>query len=194
MTTKELFGLASVALCLLCYGPYFYSIIRGKTRPHTFSWIVWSIVNAIVFLSQWSDGAEAGAWVTGMTALFCLTVVGLSLRNGETTITRSDWVSFIAALAMIPLWSLTKDPLAAVLLGTAIDALGCYPTLRKSFVDPHSEPVFSWAVAGARSFISIFAIQHYSLVTVLYPVAMILTNGGGACVLLLRRRKLIAVA
>lgn len=186
-TEKEVIGAISVLLNLVGYGAYLYTIIKGKTRPHVFSWIIWGIVNGIVFLGQHVDGAGPGAWVAGTTALICFIIVLLSLRQGDKHIVRSDWIAFIGAMATIPVWYFTKDPLGAVVLATVIDVLGCYPTFRKCWNRPQDENLFMWSVAAIRSFLSFFAIENYTWVTALFPVAMVFTNGGGACLIAWRR-------
>lgn len=49
---KEIFGTISVILAFIAYIPYIRSIILGNTKPHIFSWIIWSISIFIVFLTQ----------------------------------------------------------------------------------------------------------------------------------------------
>jgi len=188
MFDKQFLGSISVALTLLGYAPYFRSILKRKTKPHMFSWIVWGIVNAIACAGQFSRGAGAGSWVAGLTAFLCILIAGLSTTYGEKNITKSDWVAFIVALTAIPLWRFTNDPLGAVILATLIDVVGCYPTIRKSYTKPHEENAFIWSIAALRSFISFFAIEHYSLVTTFFPITMIFTNGGLAALVLWRRQ------
>lgn len=186
-SSKEIIGVLSVLLTLVAYGVYFYTLLQGKTRPHVFSWIVWGIVNGIVFFGQHVDGAGAGSWVAGITSILCFAIVVLGLRQGDKNITRTDWVAFIAALSTIPVWYFTKDPLWAVVLATVIDVLGCYPTFRKSWHRPYDENLFTWSISALRSLLSFFAIENYTWVTALFPIAMIFTNGGGACLLIYRR-------
>ena len=185
---KQLFGLVSVVLTFAAYAPYYRSIFKGATRPHIFSWIVWGIANGLVSAAQFDKGAGPAAWVTGVTAALCFGIILLAIRRGEKTITRGDWISFIVALAGMPLWYFADDPLGAVILETAVDMAGCYPTMRKSYAAPYSENLPSWTISTIRSLLSVFAVEHYSLVTVLFPLATVLTNGGVSLMLIWRRR------
>lgn len=187
MIGKNVLGILAVVLTCVGYGPYFYSIFRHQTRPHMFSWLIWGTVNGIAFAGQYSRGGGAGSWTTGFTALLCLAIFALAVKWGERNITRSDWAAFIAAIAAILLWLVTNNPLGAMILVTLIDVLGCYPTLRKSYAKPYEENVFTWGVVGLRSFISLFALEHYSLVTVIFPLIITGTNSGITCMLLWRR-------
>ena len=46
---KEILTILSIALIFVGYIPYIRDIFRGKTHPHVFSWIVWSILNFCLF-------------------------------------------------------------------------------------------------------------------------------------------------
>lgn len=190
MIDKELIGLLAVALTFAGYIPYFWSILKRSTTPHMFSWVIWGTVNGIVFVGQYSAGGGAGSWVAGTTSVLCFLIVALCFRYGEKNIKKSDWIALIAAFLAIPLWYFTKNPLWAVILATMIDVVGCYPTARKSFNNPYNENLMSWAIAALRSFISFFALEAYSLTTVIFPIAMIFTNGGMAAMLAWRRVQL----
>lgn len=152
-----------------------------------FSWIIWAIVNGVAFIGPYNRGAGAGSWVAGFTALLCVTIAVLCVFYGEKRIVKSDWLAFIVALATIPLWYFTHDPLGALILAILIDVAGCYPTVRKSYINPYEENVFTWSISGMRSLVSFFAIEQYSLVTMIFPLAMLFTNGGIALLLVWRR-------
>lgn len=187
MFDKEFLGYLSITLTLIGYAPYFRSILKRQTKPHMFSWIVWALVNGIAFIGPYTRGAGAGAWVAGVTALLCLAIAALCVPYGDKRITKSDWIAFTAALAAIPLWILTEDPLSALILAIFIDVAGCYPTVRKSYINPYEENLFTWSMSAVRSLVSLFAIEQYSLVTTIFPLVMVFTNGGIALLLIGRR-------
>lgn len=191
---KEFLGLLSVLLAFAGYGAYYFTILKGRTRPHIFSWIVWSIVNSVVFFGQNFDDAGPGSWAIGITSLLCLGIATLGWKQGDRNITRTDWIAFLGALSTIPIWYVTKNPLGAVILATFIDVLGYYPTFRKAWKQPHDENILTWSVAALCSILSIFALKNYSLVTALFPIAMVCTNGGGACYFMWRRSILKATS
>src|SRR3989344_5500111 len=116
MDYKTLFGIIAAVLGPIGYIPYFINIFKGKTKPHVFSWGLWGLLLAIAFFAQISKGAGSGAWVTGVSSLATFCIAGFSLTRGEKHITKSDTISFIAALFGIVLWRTTKNPLAAVFI------------------------------------------------------------------------------
>ncbi len=135
----EIWGAVSVALALVSLAPYLWTTIRGTNKPHIFTWIIWALLTAIAFAIQFLEGAGAGAWSGAVSTIFCIAILVVALRNGEKHITRSDWVVFVAALAAIPIWLLTQNPLLAAVWVTGIDSLGYIPTIRKSWLKPYEE-------------------------------------------------------
>ena len=170
---KEALGLFAIALTLYAFFPYIRSIHKGETKPHMFSWILWGATTFIVFLAQYSDEGGAGAWPIGVSGLITLYVAGLAyVKKSDVTITKSDWVFFSIGIWSLPLWYITSDPLWAVVVLTFIDLVGFIPTFKKSYTHPHDEQLGFYIIMTARNFISILALQNYSLTTVLFPAAV----------------------
>lgn len=188
MIDKQAFGLLSLVLSTVGYGGYIRSILNRRTRPHVFSWTVWAVLMGIVFLAQLSRGGAFGAWVTGYSAAACLAIAALSVKHGEKDITPGDWLAFGGALATIPAWYLTRDPLWAVMIATAIDALAYYPTFRKSYLKPHEENYFTYVMDILKWIAALFALGAYAPVTLIYPLFLMAANGALVATILLRRR------
>ncbi len=82
MTSSEILGALAVTIGMIGYAPYLWSIFKGRTKPHLFSWFIWGVLTAIAFAIQISEGAGAGAWVTGITAAVCFLITALSIKYG----------------------------------------------------------------------------------------------------------------
>jgi len=184
------FGVAAAILALVQYIPYILDVLRGKTRPHAFSWFVWGLPAGIVFFAQLITGGGAGSWATGITAILCTLIFLLALFRGEPNITLFDWVCLLSSLAAIVLWAATSNPLWAVILVTIADVLAFGPTIRKSFLKPHEETLNTYVTSGIKWSFSIAALGAFSPTTLLYPLAMVLGNWGFAAYLLSRRATL----
>lgn len=187
---KTILGVVATLIAFYSYIPYFRDIFKGKTKPHAFSWLVWFLLTAIGFVAQVQDRAGAGAWVTGFTAFVAFFIFLAAIYRGEKHITKSDWACLIGAFAAMGLWALTKTPLLSVILITIIDALGFAPTFRKAYHKPHQETMQTFTLSALKFVIAIFALEHYSVVTVLYPASLVLMNGLFVVMLMSRRRLL----
>ncbi|MEK7071241.1 MAG: hypothetical protein AAB966_05530, partial [Patescibacteria group bacterium] len=77
---KEVLGLVAVALSIIGHAPYIKDTINKKTKPHVFTWLVWSIVTTLAFLAQWVKGGGAGSWTTGVTGVITIIIMLLALK------------------------------------------------------------------------------------------------------------------
>ena len=152
------------------FTPTIRSIQKGETKPHVFSWVIWRSVTFVVFLAQLAGKDGAGAWPIGVSGNITIYVALLAyMKKSDITITRTDWLFFITAMTSLPLWYLTSDPLSAVVILTTVDVFGFVPTFRKAYVHPFEEKLTFFVLMAVRNFISIMALAHYSLTTVLFP-------------------------
>ena len=192
MSYKELLSIIAIALTFIAFFPYIRSIVLGETKPHVFSWIIWGSTTFVVFLAQLEDDGGVGAWPIGVSGVITLFVAALSyFKRADISITKADWLFFIAAISALPFWYFTSNPLWAVVILTTVDILGFGPTVRKSYQQPHSESLLFFALFAARNFIVILALENYSITTVLFPAAV-----GIAClaliIMLIYRRQILA--
>ncbi len=161
---------------------------KGKTHPHTFSWLIWTLVVGLGFLGQVSDNGGAGSWSTGVGALLCLIVFIGSLKTGGKTITRLDWFCLMACLVGILAWINTDTPLWTTLIITAVDTIALVPTFRKAYHKPFEETSSVYFVSNIKLILSIIALENYSIITMLLPLSIIITNSTFLTMLYTRRR------
>ncbi len=175
-------------LALVAYIPYIQDTIRGSTKPHIYSRVIWTILWAVTTILQWQDGAGAGAWVTWWVTVTCVIVVILALRQwGERDITRGDTIALILSLLSIVVWLWLKNPLWAMIIVLVAEALSFYPTLRKSYMKPFEETLSWYAMAAVRSVFAIWALSQFTRITVMYPAFLILVCGGTVVYIMVRR-------
>jgi len=189
---KNVLGVIAVVVAFVSYIPYFRNIFSGKTKPHAFSWLVWGILNAIAFSGQIHDKGGAGAWSVGLTAAVMFFIFAVSLKRGEKDIKPFDWFCLIGAIVALVPWLLTNEPLISVILITVIDALGFLPTVRKSYIRPHQETMTTFLLSTVKYSLVVIALQRYTLVTVLFPLSLVIMNGLFVAMLLIRRKQVSA--
>jgi len=193
MSEKDFLGLLAVAFSLTGHCAYFWSVYRKRTKPHAFSWIIWSLLTGIGFFAQIAKGAGPGAWAMGVTSVGCIVGAILGLFWGEKDIRKSDVIAFLGGLSAIPLWYFTRDPLSAAIVITIVEIFAFYPTFRKSYFKPHEELAFAYAIDVAKYAITLFAMKQYSLAALLYPIFIIVFQSGFVAMLLYRRATLARV-
>lgn len=169
---KELFAIAAVVIGFSAYIPYYRDVFANKTKPHFFSWFIWGLLQGVTFFAQLVSGAGAGAWLNGVGSLLAFSMAAVSLVKGEKEITRLDWWSLIGALAGVVVWIATSNPLYAVIIATAVDAIGYIPTFRKTYMKPHEETVSAWALIVVAYYLNIPAFDTFSVTNLLNPIAI----------------------
>ncbi|MEN9582086.1 MAG: hypothetical protein RL641_40 [Candidatus Parcubacteria bacterium] len=188
---KNIIGIIAIVLTFVGYTPYFIDLWKGKTKPHIFSWFIWGIVTSIIFALQKSDGAGIGSYVTLAVALISAVIFFIGLKKGNRNIKKIDVVFLVLALIAIPLWLLAHQPVLSIILLSSIDMLGFAPTIRKSWENPYSETLSLYTITTFRHGLSLFALQNYSIVTVLFPATWVIANAMFATMLLIRRKQLV---
>lgn len=186
---KDVIGITAVILTFVGYIPYIQDTIKGKTKPHIYSWFIWAFVTFIIFALQILGKGGAGAFVTLATAILCLTIFILGLKNGQKDITKFDTATFIVALIAIFVWIFAKQPAISNLLIITINTLANLPTIRKSWNNPYSETLFTWEMGAIRNLLGLIALANYSLLTWLYPATNLLINILVSTLLIVRRKQ-----
>lgn len=186
---KTIFGILAVILTFIGYIPYLVSLIKGKTKPHIYSWFIWSLDAFIIFFLQITHGAGSGALVTLAVAILCSTVFILTLKQkNKSPITKTDTIFLVIAFVALIIWLLAKQPLISAILITLVDLFGFIPTIRKSWKNPYSENLAFYAITTFRFVLTIIAIQHYSLITTLNPGVWLLGNALFTLMLIMKRK------
>ncbi|MEM0967003.1 MAG: hypothetical protein AAGJ81_12715 [Verrucomicrobiota bacterium] len=190
LTRPHLFAYLAIIFTVIRYFTYIVSIQRGETHPHVFSWLNLGVISLIATVAQFHLGGGPSAWVLGAKAVVSLYIAFVSLFIGEKRITKSDWIAFLSALVIIPIWLWAKSPLTAILLVMCIDFLSFLPTYRKSWRKPWSEPPVSYFWAGLRYFLTLFAIPEPTFATLLFPAFLLASDWVFMIFLIWRRRVL----
>lgn len=189
---KEVLSAVAIGLTIASFFPYVRSVLRGTTKPHVFSWIIWGSTTLIVFAAQLADGGGIGAWPIGFSGAVTIYVAGLAYtKRSDITITRTDWVFLLAAATALPCWYLTADPLWAVVILTAVDVMGFGPTFRKAVSRPFDEQLTFFVLMAARNATAAVALEHYSLTTLMFPVVMAAVCIAFIATVLYRRRVVV---
>lgn len=183
-----IFVIVAVIFAIIGNVPYLRDVIKGKVKPHPYTWLVWSLVSAVTFFGQVVKGAGIGAIPTGVAEAFTIIIFFFSLRYGFKNIIRRDTYFLIFALLGIIPWILTKDPTISVIIVVSIDFIAFIPTLRKTWLYPSTENPLLYSMNVLRHALTLFSLQAYNIATTLHSIVMIITNSFMTW-LLLRHRK-----
>lgn len=170
---KLIFSGLAIVITFMAFIPYIRGILKGRIKPHLFSWLIWGMTTLIVFFAQLDADGGTGAWPIGVSGVITVYIAFLSyVKRGDISITRLDRLFFSAALLSIPCWYFTSNPMWAVILLTTIDLLGFGPTIRKAYDHPYEESLLFIFMFFLRNTFALLALESYSLTTVLFPLSI----------------------
>lgn len=185
--------IVAIVASIIAFGNLIYYLIathKGHTKPHLYTWLIWGIVTVVVAYTQFSSKGGAGSMITAIIAFNCFAIALLAYFKGEKEFTLSDKLCLGGCIISIAIWPIFQAPLLSLVMVTIIDTLGFYPTLRKSYKNPHQENIISFSMYGFTYFLSLFALEKINLLTTLYPIAISTTAFGLVAFLIIRRKQL----
>ncbi len=184
---KPFISAVAIILTFLGYIPYIKDTLKGKTTPHAYTWLIFGLVTAFVFGLQVTAGAGIGALITLAISITTFFIFALSLFKGEKQITLSDTIFFILALIALALWLFAHQPILSVVLLSIINIFAFVPTVRKSWNKPFSETVSTYVMNATRHGISLLALEHYNIITYLFPLSATVVTFLFVFILIIRR-------
>ena len=128
--------------------------------------------------------AAAQAVLTGAVFL-------LSIRRGEGGLSRAEVLMIALAGGGVIGWIVAGEPVIATACVVAADLIGAAMMVPKTYRDPGSETLATFALASLSGALAAGAVGAVTLSLLLYPVSFCLVNGAIA-VLIQHRRSLLA--
>ena len=180
-------GLAAGLIGVLDTIPYVRDTLRGSTRPHRGTWLIWGVLAVVVSLSQYADGASWSLVMAGVQAVLTSLVFVLSVRRGEGGVSRADITMIAIAGAGVTGWIAADEPLVATACVVAADLIGAGLMVPKTYRDPHSETLITFAFASLGGALAAGAVGVIDVSLLLYPVDYCVINGAIALLIWERR-------
>jgi hypothetical protein len=170
--------------------PYIRDTLRGATRPHRGTWLIWGVLGVVVCLSQRADGASWSLVMVAVQAFATVVIFVLAIPRGEGGVSRLDVVMMAIALGGVTGWVLADEPLVATACVVAADAIGVALMVPKTWRDPDSETLITFALASVAGMLAAAAVAALDPALLLYPAYYCVANALIA-LLIVRRRAVI---
>ncbi len=186
---KETLAIIAALLAIAGNLPYLWDIVKGRVKPHPYTWFVWSIVSGTVFFGILAKGAGIGALPTAASEIFTIIIFLFSLKFGFKRIPKTDTLFLVVALLGLIPWMLTGDPTLSVVIAVSIDLVAFAPTLRKTWNQSSTENPILYGSNVLRHVLALFSLQTYNIATTLHSIVMIIANTAMTAIILLRKKK-----
>jgi hypothetical protein len=182
-----LVALIGTVISLFDAAPYIRDTLRGSTRPHRGTWLIWMSLSWIVLASNRADGAVWSILPLAAQALQNCAIFFLSIRRGEGGVDPLDRVMLALAGVGVAGWFVFTDPTFATLAVILADVMGAIMMLPKAWRDPSSETTSTFVLSSLVGLCALAAVGSLAFALVIYPVYYIMVNGIIAAVLIYRR-------
>ena len=162
-------------------------ILRGTTRPHRGTWLIWSVLSIVVCLSQRADGASWSLLMVGTQAVLTSLIFVLAIPRGEGGVSASDAILIAIASGGVIGWIVADEPIVATGCVVAADLIAAAMMVPKTFRDPESETLATFALASLSGMLAAGAVGTPDASLLLYPIYFGLVNGAIAILIHHRR-------
>ena len=170
--------------------PYIKDIIKGKTKPHIYTWFIWSVTHTIAAVAIFEgDGGLFATISVASGGFISFIVLLLSFKHGTKNITLFDSITFAAAIVAIGIWWQLDHPDWAIIIITGVDILGFLPTFRKTWLEPRSESLLAWTMYAIGNGAAFLALTSHTISTSLYIIAMIIASAALIGTILYRKKQ-----
>lgn len=185
------FAVLATGVGIACYVPYIRDIFLHKTTPHSYSWLIWVILQSVIIMAMVSGGAGLGvlSLVTGV--IICGFVFILSFRYGTKNITNFDTACLIAAFGALTIYIFIHDALLSIVMVTLIDTVAFMPTFRKTHEEPYSETMTTYLFCSISSLLALGALSTFNITTSLFLVGQVVMNAISVGIIMTGRRRII---
>jgi hypothetical protein len=173
--------------------PYVRDTLRGTTRPHRGTWLIWGVLATVVCFSQRADGASWSLIMAGAQAIVTSLVFLLAIRRGEGGMRAGEVVMIAIAMGGVLGWIVADEPIVATACVVAADLIGAAMMVPKTYRDPHSETLATFAFASLGGGLAAGAVGAPDGALLLYPIYYCLVNGA-ISVLIVHRRGVLSRA
>jgi hypothetical protein len=167
--------------------PYVRDTMRGTTSPHRGTWLIWGVLAVVVCLSQYADGASWSLVMAGAQAVLTAVIFALSIRHGEGGLRPVELVMIAVAAVGVIGWIAADEPIVATVCVIAADLVGAAMMIPKTYRDPESETLITFAFASVGGALAAGAVGAVDLSLLLYPVYYCVINGAIALLIYERR-------
>jgi hypothetical protein len=183
-------GVGAGVVSLVDPVPYIRDVLRGTTRPHRGTWLIWSVLSAVAFAAQWAGDGGWSLLMIGTQTVSITAVFLLSIRRGVGGVAPPDLALLCVAGCGVVGWLLLSEPLVATVCVVVSDVCGVLLMLPKAWRDPWSETASSFTLAGFSGLMSAGAVGATAVDLLLYPLYFAVANGVTAGIIVARRRVL----
>jgi hypothetical protein len=154
---------------------YVRDTLRGTTQPNRVTWLLWAIAPLLAAAVEFNEGVGLRTLTTFIVGFMPLLVLAASFYNPAAVwkVGRLDYVCGALSVAGTIGWLVTRSGVVAIAAAIAADLLAGFPTMIKSWTNPETETVWSYAGALANAAILLLTVNHWTTNVVAFPLLIV---------------------
>lgn len=194
--SRQLIGWAAAIVSFLAYPPYIvefigeptkkfwatrwmwkYLKLKGGTRPNQVSWLIWALLQVVIFISSRQQGASATTWIALIYLIGSTLTAILLFWYGQREWKLLDVACGLLGGVSLLLLLAVKAPGWALLLAIITDGIAAIPTLVGVTESPAKEPRLGWSIFMLGAVINLLAIKTWNFQEAGFTVYLIAVIG-----------------
>lgn len=152
--------------------PYVKTIFQGKTKPVKSTWLVYAVLDTIIFAGMYFEKAVNGQIASSI--LCASTVFFLSLKYGKSGWTKIDIFALVFAAIGIVLWVLFDDPILCLGVSLSVLFAGSIPTFISVYYDSSREDKLSWTIFEISAVFALLGVPKWTFADAATPTVFFL--------------------
>jgi hypothetical protein len=158
--------------------PYVRDTVRGSTRPHRGTWLIWSVLPVVLCLSQRADGASWSLITVGALHVVLNGLILLfAIHRGEGGLSAADAVMIAIAGGGVVGWVVADQPIVAIACVIVADLVAAAMMVPKTYRDPGAETLATFVGGSLGGALAVGAVGAADLSLLSYPIYYCLANG-----------------
>src|SRR5579872_3950119 len=111
MELKTIFAIIATVIGVASFAPYIIDTFNRKTKPHIYTWLIWTILQVTGVIAMYNSGAGIGILALATGSVLCGYVTILCIKHGTKNINTFDTLCLIGALISIAVYIFLKQAL-----------------------------------------------------------------------------------
>ncbi len=178
---RQLIGWVAAIVSFMAYPPYIvefigeptkkfwatrwmwkYLPLEGKTNPHLASWLIWALLQVVIFNGSRQQGASATTWIVLMYLIGSLMTAAFVWFYGDRNWETLDIFCACLGGVSLALLLVVKAPFWALLLAINTDGIASIPTLVGVTKKPADEPRLGWTIFLLGAGVNLLAVKTWN--------------------------------
>lgn len=158
---------------------YVADTLRGRSHPNRVTWFLWALAPLIAFVAQIQQGVGLQSLLTFMVGFGPAVVLAASFVAGHAPvrITRFDLACASVSILALVAWRATGQGNVAIAFSLLADLMAAVPTLRKTYVAPHTETATVFACSAVSASLTLLTITTWNFATAAFPAYILFMSG-----------------